>query len=299
MERKEVEKKTKEIAIISGKGGTGKTVITGALSSLVENKVICDCDVDAANLHFLLKPEIKETRDFIGGEIARIDEDKCTQCMKCVEVCRWDAIAGEPLIVLEQFCEGCAACIYVCPVDAIVMNENKSGELFISESRVGPMVHARLGIAEDNSGKLVSEVRKEALIIAEEKGLDTIIIDGPPGIGCPVIASITGVNLAIVVTEPTVSGAHDLVRVLELTAKFRLPTVVIVNKFDINRDITESIKDESKKYGSKVVGVVSYHEGVIDSIREAKTIIEAGPPELKVEITNIWEIIKKEHLNDR
>jgi MinD superfamily P-loop ATPase len=289
-----VEKKAKEIAIISGKGGTGKTVITAALATLADKKVICDCDVDAANLHFIMKPDVKETRDFIGGEIARIDGDKCTGCMNCVEVCRWDAIAGEPLAVIDEFCEGCAACFYVCPADAIVMDENRSGELFVSDCRFGPMVHARLGIAEDNSGKLVSEVRKEALAIAEEKGLDTIIIDGPPGIGCPVIASITGADLVILVTEPTVSGSHDLKRALELAARFNITAMVIVNKFDINREIAKSIRHESEELNARVVGEIPYREEVIDSIRMGKTLTEAGPSDIKDEIVKIWEDVERE-----
>lgn len=289
-----MEKKAKEIAIISGKGGTGKTVITAALATLAERRVICDCDVDAANLHFILKPDIKETRDFIGGELARIDGDKCTSCMNCVEVCRWDAIDGEPLTVTEEFCEGCAACFYVCPSDAIVMDENKSGELYVSDCRFGPMVHAKLGIAEDNSGKLVSEVRKEALAIAEEKGLDTIIIDGPPGIGCPVIASITGADLVMLVTEPTVSGAHDLKRALELAARFNITAMVIVNKFDINREIAKSIRRESESLNARVVGEIPYREEVIDSIREGKTLMEEGPSDIKDEIVKIWEDMERE-----
>jgi MinD superfamily P-loop ATPase len=292
-----VEKKAREIAIISGKGGTGKTVITAALTSLIENKVVCDCDVDAANLHLILKPQVERSSEFFGGELARIDPEKCTRCMECVEACRYDAIVGDPLEVVEEFCEGCAACYYVCPADAVSMFENKSGDLFVSKTRMGPMVHAKLGIAEDNSGKLVSEVRKEALAIAEREGLDTIIIDGPPGIGCPVIASITGVDLLVVVTEPTVSGIHDLKRVLELASRFNLPSLVVVNKFDINKEITGAIEDESKKLNARVAGEIPYSLKVMDSIREAKTLVEAGPPEIKEEIVKIWETVKVELSN--
>lgn len=292
-----MEKKVKEVAIVSGKGGTGKTVITAALASLIDSKVICDCDVDAANLHLLLKPEVEKSTEFFGGELAKIDQDKCSRCMECVGVCRSNAIVGDPPEVVDEFCEGCAACLYVCPVDAVEMVENKSGDLFVSKTRMGPMVHAKLGIAEDNSGKLVSEVRKEALAIAEREGLDTIIIDGPPGIGCPVIASITGVDLLIVVTEPTVSGIHDLKRVLELAARFNLLSLVIVNKFDINREITRSIEDESKKLNARVAGEIPYSLEVMDSIRKAKTLMEAGPPEIKEEIVKIWETVKRELSN--
>ncbi len=292
-----MEKKAKEIAIVSGKGGTGKTVITAALATLIDRKIICDCDVDAANLHLILEPKVEKTTEFIGGELAKIDPEKCIRCMECVDVCRSGAIAGDPPEVIEEFCEGCAACFYVCPVDAVEMRNNKSGDLYVSKTRTGPMVHAKLGIAEDNSGKLVSEVRKEALAIAEDQDFDIIIIDGPPGIGCPVIASITGVALLIVVTEPTVSGIHDLRRVLELATRFNLSPMVIVNKFDINREITRSIEEESKKLNAKVVGKIPYREEVIDSIKEAKTLTEAGPSDIKEEIVKIWETVKKELSN--
>lgn len=292
-----MEKKVKEVAVVSGKGGTGKTVITAALATLIEDKIVCDCDVDAANLHLILKPEVERTTEFYGGELARIDPDRCSRCMECVEVCRSKAIVGNPPEVVGEFCEGCAACYYACPADAVEMVENKSGDLFVSKTRTGPMVHAKLGIAEDNSGKLVSEVRKEALTIAEREGLHTIIIDGPPGIGCPVIASITGVDLLVLVTEPTVSGIHDLKRVLELAARFNLPSFVIVNKFDINREITGAIEDESRKLNARVVGEIPFSLKVMDSIREAKTLVEAGPPEIREEIVKIWETVRKKLSN--
>ena len=287
---REIEK-INQIAIVSGKGGTGKTTIAAALSSLFDKKVIADCDVDAANLHLILNPEVKIARDFFGGELAMIDPDTCTNCMKCVEVCRYNAIndslGNRPPVVIDEFCEGCAACFYVCPVGAIKMKKHKSGELYISETKNGPMVHARLGIAEDNSGKLVSDVRKAANKLASERNLDTILIDGPPGIGCPVIATVTGIDLAIVVTEPSVSGMSDLKRILELTSHFNLPTRVIINKSDINPDITKAIKDEAKKRDADVVGELIYHEGVIDTIREGKNIIESGPEEIRDEIISI------------
>jgi MinD superfamily P-loop ATPase len=286
-------KKTKQIAIISGKGGTGKTVITAAFSGLAERKVMADADVDAANLHLILSPDVKVSRDFVGGEVAEIDQDICTMCMECVEACRFDAIDGDPLVVIDEFCEGCAACFYVCPVDAIKMREHESGKLFISETRMGPLVHAKLGIAEDNSGKLVSEVRKEANAVAKERDLDLVIIDGPPGIGCPVIAAITGVDLAFVVTEPTVSGVFDLKRILELTSHFEIPTLVSVNKFDINLENSRSIEDEARKLGARVVGEIPYHEGVIESIKEGKSLIEAGPDEVRDEIIRIWDEVEK------
>ena len=286
-------KKTKQVAIVSGKGGTGKTVITAAFAGLAGGKVMADADVDAANLHLILSPDVRESRDFLGGEVARIDHDICTSCMDCVGACRFGAIEGEPPLVISEFCEGCAACFYVCPVGAIEMSGHESGKLFISETRMGPLVHAKLGIAEDNSGKLVSEVRKVANAVAGEKDLGLVIIDGPPGIGCPVIAALTGVDLAFVVTEPTISGVFDLKRILELTSHFDIPTLVAVNKFDINIDNSRSIEAEARKLGARVVGEIPFDEGVIESIKGGKSIIEAGPAEVRDEIVRIWGEVEK------
>lgn len=285
-----------QVVIISGKGGTGKTTVCAALSHLLKDKVVCDADVDAANLHLLLSPEVRETRNFYGSERAIVDLKKCTRCRRCADVCRFDAIAldadGYPRIS-EEFCEGCAACTHVCRPLAISMTPHKSGEFYLSETNAGPMVHARLGIAEDNSGRLVSEVRKAAAKIAQERGLSTVLIDGPPGIGCPVIASITGTSLAVAVTEPTVSGAHDLKRILTLTAHFEVPALVVINKYDINTDMSEEIERESVRAGSPVVGKIPYHEGVIDAVRKKKTLIESGPENVKKEIAAISGKIEK------
>jgi MinD superfamily P-loop ATPase len=285
-----------QIVIISGKGGTGKTTVCAALSHLLENKVICDTDVDAANLHLLLSPEVGETRDFFGSERAVVDRGKCTRCTRCVDTCRFDAFAydaeGFPY-VREEYCEGCAACIQVCRPLAVRMIPHKSGELYISETAVGPMVHARLGIAEDNSGRLVSEVRKAAAKIAQERGLSSVLIDGPPGIGCPVIASITGTSLAVAVTEPTVSGAHDLMRILTLTAHFEVPALVVINKFDINTDMSDTIAREAENAGAPVIGRIVYHEGVIEAVRKKKSLTEWGPAEVRREIAYISKEIEK------
>jgi MinD superfamily P-loop ATPase len=285
-----------QVVIISGKGGTGKTTVCAALAHLLENKVVCDTDVDAANLHLILSPRINETRDFFGSERALVDRDACTRCGRCADVCRFDAFVvdaeGYPR-VRDEYCEGCAACLLVCGPEAITMIPHKSGELYISESSVGPMVHARLGIAEDNSGRLVSEVRKAAAGIAKERGLSTVLIDGPPGIGCPVIASITGTSLAVAVTEPTVSGAHDLMRILELTAHFEVPALVVINKFDINRDMSDTIAREAEKAGAPVIGTIPYHEGVIDAVRSRKSLVQQGPDEVKKEIIALAGEIQK------
>ena len=288
--------KIRQLVVISGKGGTGKTTLCAALSHLLEKKVVCDTDVDAANLHLLLSPQVKETRDFFGSERAAVDRGKCTRCRRCVDTCRFDAFVfdtdGFPY-VREEYCEGCGACLQVCGPLAVKMIPHKSGEFYLSETNVGPMVHARLGIAEDNSGRLVSDVRKAAVKIAQERKLSHVLIDGPPGIGCPVIASITGTSLALAVTEPTVSGAHDLMRILSLTAHFEVPTLVVINKFDINTDMSEKIEREAESAGAPVVGKIPYHEGVIDAVRRKKTLIESGPVEVKGEIIGIFEEIKK------
>ncbi len=192
----------KQIVVISGKGGTGKTVITASLAALARSKVMADCDVDAADLHLLLNPKIKEKHEFRSGKTAIIDKKLCQQCGKCIAACRFNAIS-EDFTVDPVSCEGCGFCSHICPAEAIEMRENISGEWFISDTRFGPLVHARLGIAEENSGKLVTLVRQKAKESAENRGLDWVIIDGAPGIGCPVIASLSGVDCALVVTEPT------------------------------------------------------------------------------------------------
>lgn len=282
------------IVVVSGKGGTGKTTVTAALAILAQNAVVCDADVDAANLHLILKPEIVESKDFFGGELASIDENLCTGCGACLDACRYDAIVPDPYRVVDSFCEGCAACFHVCPVDAVSMEPHLSGELYLSRIETGPMIHARLGIAEDNSGRLVSEVRKAADESAESDHLKVILVDGPPGIGCPVIASLTGANLALVVTEPTVSGVSDLTRILELCGHFRIPSRVIINKCDINEDMCREIERIAEDAGGRVIGRIPYDERVIESITRETTVIEAGPESIATEIRSVWNRVTDE-----
>jgi MinD superfamily P-loop ATPase len=278
----------KEIVIISGKGGTGKTTITAAFASLVENKVMADCDVDAADLHLILNPDIKHQEDFYSGKTAFIRENDCTQCGKCVEVCQFDAISPD-FVVDPVACEGCGVCVYFCPVDAIDFNENLSGRWYISNTRFGPMVHARLGIAEENSGKLVTLVRRQAKLLAEQENLDYIIVDGAPGIGCPVISSITGASAVLVVTEPTLSGRHDLERVVSLAAgHFQIPTFVCVNKYDLNEEITDQIEKLCLERNIGFVGKIPYDTIVTDAMVQAKTIIEFSDGVIAEEIKNMW-----------
>lgn len=281
----------KEIVIISGKGGTGKTTITAAFASLVENKVMADCDVDAADLHLILSPEIRHEENFYSGKTAFIRENDCTQCGKCVEVCQFDAISPD-FIVDPVACEGCGVCVYFCPADAIDFNENLSGRWFISNTRFGPMVHARLGIAEENSGKLVTLVRRQAKLLAEEQNSDFIIVDGAPGIGCPVISSITGANAVLVVTEPTLSGLHDLERVVSLASKhFQIPTFVCVNKYDLNEEITDQIENFCHDSGIGFVGKIPYDTIATEAMVQEKSIIEFSDGVISKEINRMWDKI--------
>ena len=246
----------KELTVISGKGGTGKTSITAALASLAENAVFADCDVDAADLHLILKPTIQKTMKFHGLKLAQIDKTLCIDCKKCYESCRFHAIDAD-ITLIKESCEGCGVCSYVCPVHAVTMIDRESGFSYLSETRFGPMAHAALNTAEEASGKLVTVVRNNAEQLAEEKKKTLILIDGPPGIGCPVIASITGVDLVLIVTEPTLSAIHDLERVLGVAQHFHIPAVVCINKSSINAENTSMIEQYCKKKNIRVVGTDS------------------------------------------
>ncbi len=280
-----------ELVIVSGKGGTGKTSLTAAFCSLAENNVLCDADVDAADLHLLLHPDIKQRCDFMGGSIAEIGADSCTQCGVCKDLCRFNAI-DESFVVDSIMCEGCGVCVDMCPENAINFPVQKSGEWFISSTRFGPMVHARLGIAEENSGKLVSLIRKEARILAEKKGFDFILTDGPPGIGCPVIASISGATVLVIVVEPTVSGFHDMVRVADLAAYFRIHVMVIVNKYDLNIEMTRSIEEKAQGRNMTLLGRIPFDPKFTESMVQGKNIFEYGKEgETLTAVQNIWNKI--------
>ncbi len=263
----------KEIVIISGKGGTGKTSIVAALASLAENKVICDADVDAADLHLIMDPEIKDRNDFESGHTALIDQDRCSQCGLCRDLCRWKAIS-EDFVVDSIECEGCGVCYYFCPEKAIDFPLNVCGEWYLSETRFGPMAHARLGIAEENSGKLVTLIRQEGKRLAEEKKMDLLLTDGPPGIGCPVIASLGGATALLIVAEPTISGRHDMERVAELADFFKIPSMVCVNKFDLNPDEAEAVEDIARKRNISVIGRIPFDLTFTKAMVQGKTIVE-------------------------
>ncbi|MBN2488952.1 MAG: 4Fe-4S binding protein [Methanosarcinaceae archaeon] len=281
----------KQLTVISGKGGTGKTTITAAFASLAENAVIADCDVDAADMHLILKPEILETMEFTGLKVAEIDESLCIKCGICRDACRFGSISCE--ITIDPYgCEGCGVCEYVCPEGAIRMVERKAGEAYNSTTRFGPMAHARLGMGEEASGKLVSVVRENAKKLAERYGKDLIIIDGPPGTGCSVIASITGVDMVLVVTEPSLSGIHDLERVVDVAGYFKIPAAVCINKYDINEENSQRIESYCRDNGIEVVGKLPYDDTPTKAMIEEKTVIEYSDGEFASMVRSLWENVK-------
>ncbi|MCK5450693.1 MAG: ATP-binding protein [Candidatus Omnitrophica bacterium] len=282
----------KQIVIISGKGGTGKTILTASFAAIAEKQVMADCDVDAADLHLLLTPNVKERHSFKSGKTAVINNDICTACDKCIELCRFGAISKD-FIIDPVLCEGCAFCSFICPDGAIKMEENMTGEWFVSDTRFGPMVHAKLGVAEENSGKLVSLVRNKAKEIAEEKNLDWVIIDGSPGIGCPVIASISGADCALVVTEPTMSGLHDADRVIQVARCFKVPVRLVINKFDLNPEMSKQIEDYCVENDVELSGKIGFDENVVKAMVEGKTIIEYASGKTANTIENIWKSIRQ------
>ena len=286
-----------ELVIISGKGGTGKTSVAASFAVLAAGRaVIADCDVDAADMHLVLAPKIIESVDFKSGNEAVIRREDCTGCGLCAELCRFGAVKLLPdnsYRVDPVACEGCGVCVRFCPAGAIAFPERLCGEWMVSETRCGTMVHACLSTAAENSGKLVATVRCEARRIAEEKGLALIITDGPPGIGCPVIASLTGASQVLVVTEPTVSGEHDLERVLSLTRHFGVPVAVCVNKWDINPEMTERIEKKASASGAQIAGRIRYDRAVTAAQIQAKAVVEIDAPSA-TDIRNVWENLKLE-----
>ena len=283
----------KELVIISGKGGTGKTSLVAAFASLAQNKILCDADVDAADLHLLMHPHVEENHDFQGGNTAVINPELCTECGLCQELCKWNAINSD-FCVDSLECEGCGVCVYFCPEKAIEFPVNTCGEWYISDTRFGPMVHARLGIAEENSGKLVTLVRMEAKKLAETKDLDLIITDGPPGVGCPVIASIGGAAAVLIVTEPTVSGRHDMERVVQLATHFNVPAMMCVNKFDLNPEQTLGLEEYARENNVSVLGSIPFDPIFTKSMVQGKTIFEYdGASETGQAIKLVWERVSE------
>ncbi|MBN1306592.1 MAG: P-loop NTPase [Chitinispirillaceae bacterium] len=290
----------KEITVISGKGGTGKTTVTACFAQLSGKQVLADNDVDAADLHLLFAPRVRESHPFVGGIKATIDPSKCTGCGECARACHFDAIRldgpandmTKRTYRIEEFaCEGCGLCTRVCPVGAIDSKNAVTGNWFVSGTDRGPMVHARLGIAEENSGRLVTQVRNRAGELARELHMARILGDGPPGTGCPVIASVSGTDLIVIVTEPTVSGVHDMERVLELAAHFGVPAVVIVNKADINANQAKHIADIAVTRNSSVVGYIPFDSAVNDALMAGETVIAHGESTAADAIRSAWEVV--------
>ena len=279
----------KEVVVLSGKGGTGKTSIVASFAALAQSKVLADCDVDAADLYLLLKPEVKEENEFWSGQVAFIDKELCTECGLCQEVCRFGAI--KDYFVDEISCEGCGFCYQVCPVDAITMQESMAGQWFISNTRYGYLSHARLGIAQENSGKLVALVRQNAKLIAEKEGLGYIITDGPPGIGCPVISSLSGANLALLVTEPTLSGIHDLERVIGVCRHFGIPALVCINKYDLNEENSYQIETYCYKEGIEVAAKIPFDNVMTEAIVQGLPVVEYSDNKVTRQIKELWQII--------
>ncbi|MCD6453544.1 MAG: ATP-binding protein [Dehalococcoidales bacterium] len=282
----------REIVILSGKGGTGKTTIVASLASLAKSKVMVDSDVDAADLYLLLHPVTEDSHQFWGGKTAVIAKDRCTQCGRCREVCRFDAIS-ERFRVNPVSCEGCAFCYYICPTDAVTMTTALSGHWFTAETGYGPLVYARLGVAEENSGKLVALVREQAGLIAKERGFDYIIGDGPPGIGCPVISSLTGADLAVIVTEPTLSGIHDLERVIEVCQHFTIPVIVCINKYDLNETNCRQIEDYCRRQGIEIASRIPFDNVVIEALAKGLPVVEYSQGRVSYEIKRLWQEIVK------
>jgi MinD superfamily P-loop ATPase len=263
------------ILFLSGKGGTGKTTLAAAFAVLTPEKVLADCDVDAANLHLLLEPSIQAEGDYEGSSTAVKDEERCTACGTCREACRFHAV-GPDLRIDEYLCEGCGACVHVCPADAITLYPRVSGHWMTAETRLGPLATAELHAGEEASGKLVSHVKTKARELTEASGVETLLVDGAPGIGCPVIASASNVDAAILVTEPSLSGLHDLERVLGVVAHFRIPAYIVINKADLSPELTGRIREFAEQNELPLLGEIPFDPAVTDAMVAGRSVVEDG-----------------------
>lgn len=290
----------KELVVISGKGGTGKTSIVASFASLARRAVVADCDVDAADLHLILRPRIQHREDFRGGSKARIDPSRCGACGQCLQLCRFEAVAivenadgsTSPTYQIDPLLgEGCGVCVDYCPRHAVELQPTTSGQWFVSQTRFGPLVHARLGIASENSGKLVTQLRRTARQLAIERHLDLILCDGSPGIGCPVIASLTGADLVLLVVEPTISGLHDLRRVGELAEQLRVPGMLVVNKADLNPEWTDRMEQWAERRRLPIAGRIPYDVAVTAAQVARQTVVEAGEGPAAHAIRAVWNIV--------
>jgi MinD superfamily P-loop ATPase len=283
-----------ELAVISGKGGTGKSSITAAFATMGNRVVLADCDVDAANLHIIMNPEIEESEVYVAGEKAVIDPQTCTGCRLCEEYCRFDAIsyADGVCVADEVSCDGCRLCARICPANAILMVPNDKSRMHSGSFRGGKMVYGRLEPGEENSGKLVAMVRNKARKIAEKENLDIILIDAPPGIGCAVISSVSGVTDVLMVTEPSLSAKSDLDRTFQLLENFSIKKYVVVNKYDLSPDLTIQIEELCKSYNTEVIGKIPFDREVVESMVNKKSILEWNPSSIvSEEIRKIWNKI--------
>lgn len=277
----------KELVVLSGKGGTGKTSISAALAFLAPEKVLADCDVDAANLHLLVGAQPQESHDFFAGFEPEVKAEECRHCGKCTALCRFGAIR-DGAITSPFACEGCGVCAFNCPAHAISMQDKKAGRWRVSDTRFGKMVHAELGLAVENSGKLVSKVRQEARKLAEKRGLPLIITDGPPGIGCPAIATITGADLVLAVVEPSLSAIHDLERLRSLCGHFRTPVAVCINKATLSRDNTRALEDSLAAAAVPVVGAIAYDPVFRTAVQNGRTVMETDNAAVQDAMIELW-----------
>ncbi len=291
----------KEILILSGKGGTGKTTITGSLATLMPEKVLADCDVDAADLHLILTPSILEEHEFWPGVEAQIDQSLCDGCGTCFELCQFQAISlSETAQLLPFSCEGCGVCAHFFPQQAIRLQREQSGCWYLSETDYGTMIHAELGIGEENSGKLVTLVKKQAHEMAEKKAVNWILVDGPPGIGCPVIASMSGASFTLLVTEPTKSGLHDLMRVAKTAHHFKISTGVCINKWDLHPDQSQAVEQACKEMHIPIVGKIPFDTEVVQSIIAEQPLTAYAPDSpAALAIMDMWQEIKNFSLPDK
>jgi MinD superfamily P-loop ATPase len=282
----------KECIVLSGKGGTGKTTIIAALANLAARErslVLADADVDAANFELLVSPQLVETHDFVGSQVAEIDRDLCRGCELCLEVCRFDAITNGDFLQVDPIgCEGCAACYYSCPAGAIEMTDRISGQWFRSETSLGPLFHARLSPGQENSGKLVTQVKMAARMEAAKAKAELLLVDGPPGIGCPAIAATSGANLALVVAEPSVSGVHDLERVLATTRHFGVPAVACINKADINPDQASIIADLCHREDVPLLGEIPFDAAMVECLVRLQPVTSKPEAPAAVALQAIW-----------
>ncbi len=285
---------TKEITILSGKGGSGKTTVTGALAALGKNTVLVDADVDAPDLHLLLQPRIRRSTAFYGSKKAKVIAADCIHCGLCVGACRFDAIApGEPPEISPIFCEGCGMCYRICPVEAIAFAEARTGEWYVSDTAYGPMVHARLDPAQGNSGKLVSLIRDEGRKIAAANQAEFILTDGPPGIGCPVIASLAGTGFVLIVTEPTLAGEHDLRRLAELLALFKIPAGLCINKWDLNPEMTARMEAAGRDLDMHAAGRIRFDLTTVQAQLQGRTVMDYPTSPAAADIEALWKNVEQ------